>query len=223
MEESDFPDSQGCDLSEMMNSLSDRELSRVLAEMEGQKPGEEKEICEFYMMGNCRYGAKCWNRHPDGGVVVSEGRTENDTDCAICLHKVKASGNQFGLLMGCEHVFCLPCLRQWRGRSDVPKALSKSCPLCRLFSPYVLPSAEPITSYADKKALSEHYKRTLSGIPCRHFNYGDGECPFGSSCFYDHTYRNGQKWIPPPPNFVCDEDGVWTVARKHRLSDFIPF
>ncbi|CAG8748837.1 1646_t:CDS:1, partial [Gigaspora rosea] len=30
-------------------------------------------------------------------------------------------------------------------------------------------------------------------IPCKHFNYGDGQCQFGSSCFYSHVYRDGTK------------------------------
>lgn len=27
---------------------------------------------------------------------------------------------------------------------------------------------------------------------CVHFDFGDGTCPFGSSCFYRHAYRNGR-------------------------------
>lgn len=212
-----YHDEDYMDAMAFMNALPDQELASLLQEMEADTRQDDREICAFYLMGNCRYGEKCWNRHPQGG----EKEEERDQDCAICLHKVRSAGKQFGVLMGCEHVFCLPCLREWRGRIDVPKAVSKSCPLCRTFSPYVLPSLTPIHAYTEKKGLAEGYKRNLSSIPCRHFNYGEGECPFGSSCFYDHTYRNGQKWVPPPPNFVCDEDGVWTVARKPKLSDFI--
>ena len=28
-------------------------------------------------------------------------------------------------------------------------------------------------------------------IDCKHYNYGDGNCPFGTSCFYKHADRNG--------------------------------
>jgi hypothetical protein len=33
----------------------------------------------------------------------------------------------------------------------------------------------------------------FSTIPCRNFNYGEGQCQFGASCFYAHTYRDGTK------------------------------
>jgi hypothetical protein len=27
---------------------------------------------------------------------------------------------------------------------------------------------------------------------CVHFDFGDGTCPFGTSCFYRHAYRDGR-------------------------------
>jgi hypothetical protein len=27
---------------------------------------------------------------------------------------------------------------------------------------------------------------------CIHFDFGDGTCPFGTSCFYRHAYRDGR-------------------------------
>src|SRR5437588_4166779 len=33
----------------------------------------------------------------------------------------------------------------------------------------------------------------ISAIPCRNFNYGEGQCQFGTSCFYAHNYRDGTK------------------------------
>lgn len=27
---------------------------------------------------------------------------------------------------------------------------------------------------------------------CAHFDFGDGTCPFGTSCFYRHAYRDGR-------------------------------
>ena len=31
----------------------------------------------------------------------------------------------------------------------------------------------------------------MDAIPCRNFDFGDGHCPFGTSCFYAHVYRDG--------------------------------
>ena len=31
----------------------------------------------------------------------------------------------------------------------------------------------------------------MKQIPCKHFNYGEGDCPFGASCFYQHVYPDG--------------------------------
>lgn len=43
-----------------------------------------------------------------------------------------------------------------------------------------------VTDPERKAALFAEYHASLSSIPCRHFNFGKGSCPFGSSCFYMH-------------------------------------
>ncbi|CAG9326484.1 unnamed protein product [Blepharisma stoltei] len=179
-------------------------------------PGEA--ICPYFLQGRCMYGNKCWFRHPSNDQEIP-----GDANCAICLEKVKQNNRQFGLLLGCAHIFCLNCIRSWRGQINVPKEVSRSCPICRVPSFYILPSTDLVMRYEDKLHLAESYKKKLSSIPCQHFNFGDGECPFGGSCFYDHRYRNGQKWTPGPPQFACDEFGVWQVSKKPKLSEFLPF
>ena len=173
-------------------------------------------VCPYFVQGNCRFGANCWFKHPAG-----QPRAPQEAECSICFQPVRASGMQFGLLLGCTHLFCLPCIRQWRGQLNVSKEISKACPLCRIPSHYVLPSDEPVTSYDEKLHMSESYKKRLATIPCAKFNFGDGECPFGSSCFYDHRYRDGTPWVAPKPQFVLDEDGVWRVLKPPKLCDFI--
>jgi len=37
-----------------------------------------------------------------------------------------------------------------------------------------------------KSIVINRYKTRLQQIPCKHFSYGRGNCPFGSSCFYAH-------------------------------------
>lgn len=33
----------------------------------------------------------------------------------------------------------------------------------------------------------------MRSVQCKWFNYGDGQCQFGSSCFYKHLYRDGSE------------------------------
>ena len=37
-----------------------------------------------------------------------------DTTCSICADKVLGRGLYYGLLPGCEHVFCEPCIQRWQ-------------------------------------------------------------------------------------------------------------
>jgi len=39
-------------------------------------------------------------------------------ECVICLEKVLKNGKQFGILDGCDHTFCLNCIRNWRSTYD---------------------------------------------------------------------------------------------------------
>ena len=35
------------------------------------------------------------------------------------------------------------------------------------------------------------YRGKLAERDCMHFDFGDGTCPFGTSCFYRHAYKDG--------------------------------
>lgn len=180
---------------------------------------EEKEVCPYFLEGKCRYGDSCWMFHPSEGVMEVCG----DRDCGVCLLKIRGNNREFGLLMGCAHCFCLNCLRTWRGQLNVPKEIARSCPICRTPSFYIIPSATFVEDYQEKVKLAEEYRKKLMEVPCKYFDYGDGNCPFGSSCFYDHRYKNGNKWVPPPPLFEANEVGEWGVVRKPKLSDMLDF
>lgn len=54
---------------------------------------------------------------------------------------------------------------------------------------------------------------------CMHFNYGEGQCPFGTSCFYRHAFPDG-RLEEPSLRRIVDEEGV-RVVQPVRLSDFI--
>ncbi|PKC05546.1 hypothetical protein RhiirA5_420784 [Rhizophagus irregularis] len=170
------------------------------------------------MAGNCRYGDHCHYLHGmpcpsclkhvlhpystpeehqehineciNKQVQVADGVKPEEVECEICFEKVLSKTDaRFGLL-NCEHAFCLQCIRQLR---SVDNQLTRACPVCRTPSHFITPSTTWITDRAEKQRVINEYKRKCSTIPCRNFNYGEGQCQFGASCFYAHTYRDGTK------------------------------
>eukprot|EP00297_Palpitomonas_bilix_P012098 CAMPEP_0113875106 /NCGR_PEP_ID=MMETSP0780_2-20120614/4748_1 /TAXON_ID=652834 /ORGANISM="Palpitomonas bilix" /LENGTH=319 /DNA_ID=CAMNT_0000861039 /DNA_START=96 /DNA_END=1056 /DNA_ORIENTATION=+ /assembly_acc=CAM_ASM_000599 len=159
-----------------------------------------------------------------GGAEGEEGGAE-EMKCGICLELVKNSGQPYGLLNGCDHVFCLVCIRNWRESAKMEEEkleAARSCPLCRNHSDYVVPSWVFPSSAEEKEMIIAGYKRNCARIPCKHFNFGQGECPFGSSCFYDHRYRDGRPASPPDLRLAAREDGRLEVMKAVTLSDFLP-
>ena len=65
------------------------------------------------------------------------------------------------------------------------------------------------------------YKVSLGRRPCIHFNFGEGTCPFGSSCFYLHAYHDGTLAQQPALRCVTHSDGTRQVLKEVKLSDFL--
>ncbi|KAI9081421.1 hypothetical protein K1719_036567 [Acacia pycnantha] len=136
-----------------------------------------------------------------------------EIECRICfelvLSKPKADECKFGILSECDHPFCLSCIRNWR--SSAPTLIRRSrsyrnvktCPMCRKLSYYVIPSTIWYFTMEEKQEIIDNYKTSCKLINCRHFDFGNGYCPFRNICFYRHTVRPGSyTWIhhkPPPP------------------------
>jgi E3 ubiquitin-protein ligase makorin len=149
-------------------------------------------------------------------IKESEGK-----ECGICLELVLTKGNQFGILSGCNHIFCLNCIREWRSVEDLDKSVKRSCPLCRCESHLVVPSSYIPADEEEKVQLVEFYKARLKKIPCKHFKEGSGECPFGTSCFYEHRFRDGSLSNPGPPRLRVTEDGEVMAVARLKLSDMV--
>lgn len=153
-------------------------------------------------------------------IQRSEGVT-----CSICLDVVTERQNptekRFGILENCNHSFCLSCIRKWRqsGGSKVVKA----CPICRTNSGFVTPSEIWIENPDEKSKLIADYHDALSLKECRYFDKGNGNCPFGTSCFYKHVYADGnlESRDKPKIRFCADSDGNTQSVRDQRLWDFI--
>ncbi|CAN1787625.1 Putative RING-type E3 ubiquitin transferase C3H69 [Linum perenne] len=137
-------------------------------------------------------------------------KQSQEIECCVCLEKVlskqAAAERKFGLLSECDHPFCIGCIRNWRSISPTsgmdPTSMSRTCPVCRKLSYFVVPSVIWYSTQEEKKEIIDSYKAKLSLIDCKHFNFGNGNCPFGSSCFYKHHVKPGSyvwKNHRPPP------------------------
>ncbi|CAI5499164.1 unnamed protein product [Closterium sp. Naga37s-1] len=131
-------------------------------------------------------------------------KLSSEIECSVCLERVlgkaRPADRKFGILSHCDHPFCVACIRNWRAAGQesgesVPLDLDnavRACPLCRVRSHFVTPSVVWFFSEEEKQTIIEGYKRKLKNTDCRYFNYGNGQCPFGTSCFYKHAYRDGR-------------------------------
>ncbi|XP_068638438.1 E3 ubiquitin-protein ligase makorin-like [Aristolochia californica] len=155
-------------------------------------------------------------------------RHSQEIECSVCLDRVlsksTAAERKFGILSECDHPFCISCIRNWRSNSptsgmDVNSAL-RACPICRKPSHFVIPSVIWYSTKEEKQEIVDSYKTKLSSIDCRYFDFGNGSCPFGSSCFYKHAYRDGNL-EEVVLRHLGAEDGNTVIAKNTRLSDFL--
>ncbi|RWW87022.1 hypothetical protein BHE74_00004172 [Ensete ventricosum] len=154
-------------------------------------------------------------------------KCSQEIECSVCLERVlskpTAAERKFGLLSECDHPFCISCIRNWRSNSpasgmDVNSAL-RACPICRKLSYFVIPSVIWYSSKEEKQEIVDSYKIRLKSIDCKYFDFGNGTCPFGTSCFYKHAYRDG-RLEEVVLRHLDAEDGSTVIAKDIRLSDF---
>ncbi|KAK4488626.1 hypothetical protein RD792_004395 [Penstemon davidsonii] len=196
----------------------------------------DQSICSFAAAGDCPRGEKCPHIHGDlcpscgkhclhpfrpeereEHIKTCEKRQKHlvalrhsqEIECSVCLEcvlsKPTPAERKFGILSECDHPFCISCIRNWRSSSpasglDVNSAL-RACPICRKLSYFVIPSV-------------------IWSIDCRNFDFGNGTCPFGTSCFYKHAYRDG-RLEEVALRHLGAEDGNTVIAKNIRLSDFL--
>ncbi|XP_027340271.1 E3 ubiquitin-protein ligase makorin-like [Abrus precatorius] len=140
-------------------------------------------------------------------------KDSQEIECNVCLERVlskpKPSDCKFGLLPECDHSFCLSCIRNWRNSAptsgmDINNTANtvRTCPVCRKLSYFVIPSGIWYSTKEEKQEIIDNYKANCKLIDCKHFDFRNGNCPFGASCFYKHTVKPGSyTWIhnrPPP-------------------------
>mmetsp|Transcript_4182 Transcript_4182/g.9954 ORF Transcript_4182/g.9954 Transcript_4182/m.9954 type:complete len:344 (-) Transcript_4182:252-1283(-) len=153
--------------------------------------------------------------------IKEQQRESTSKECGICLERVLAKAEQFGLLDACDHVFCLTCIREWRSVGELNKEVKRSCPLCREVSGIVIPSSFVPDSQESKDQVFATYHDRLQQIHCKHFRNGDGDCPFGTSCLYRHEYRDGTLQRYEAPRLRLDEEGELRAVGQVMLCDMI--
>ncbi|KAI0653393.1 hypothetical protein C8Q70DRAFT_606385 [Cubamyces menziesii] len=170
-------------------------------ETERMTPFDKNKVCRFYAAGHCRRGDKCWFLHADPNEVASGSQAhspsndEVDQLCSICYDKPTVYG-----LLGCSHVFCISCIKNWRGKNgkseDIIQAgTNKQCPMCRTASRFVTPSAHFYPQGNPRKTeVIANYKASMARVKCRYFEKSRPSrrfCPFGKDCFYKHENADG--------------------------------
>ena len=150
-----------------------------------QSSGTKSIPCKFFAQGTCFKGSDCNFLHESPQEIPN--KIEGDQQCAICMENIKEKNRKFGLLVGCEHVFCLDCIREWRKQAEKIslQSAARSCPICRKTSNYIIPS-DDFQIGEEKMVLDILYKEHLASLPCKYFK-SYGTCPFRENCFYDHS------------------------------------
>ena len=167
---------------------------------------------------------------PLKGVLEKEHKESLRAECGICRERVLGSGRsakekKFGLLTGCNHAFCLGCIREWRGVLAQSKEVVRGCPICRAQTYFIVPFDRLVVDKQRKKRIIEMYKENLSHIRCKHFD-AHQDCPFQNSCFYKHVMPNGEvvdKKVVLNYRTKYEDDGTATteVIRDVLLAEFI--
>jgi len=161
---------------------------------------------------------------PAAAGAIGQGRKAasdvDDAECVICTDSIRKRGERFGMLENCDHAFCLSCIRSWRKqREQQDKVNLRMCPVCRNESFFVIPCDRLILDPSEKAEAIEEYKRQMSEIPCKAFDYGRGKCTLGSSCFYAHLNPDGSRYIPKTQRKMVGANGSLAVGEV-KLSDF---
>uniref|UniRef100_A0A6G1SEH9 RING-type E3 ubiquitin transferase n=1 Tax=Aceria tosichella TaxID=561515 RepID=A0A6G1SEH9_9ACAR len=139
---------------------------------------------------------ECLREHEREMELSFAVQRSKDKVCGICMdtvvEKKPVTSSRFGILEKCNHIFCLDCIRKWRGTKQFDSRTIRACPECRVSSDFVIPSKYWVEDQADKDRLINEYKEALKLKPCRYFDEGKGDCPFAGSCFYKHAYPDGR-------------------------------
>ncbi|KAJ9063480.1 RING-type E3 ubiquitin transferase [Entomophthora muscae] len=163
-----------------------------------EKLAKTKYPCRFFMGKGCINGKDCKFSHDASLKNTSTTEVpEEEDNCTICMEKP----SMYGLLLNCNHSFCLDCVRKWRKSKktvdnlDLAMKTSLLCPVCRASSQYVIPSIVGFPKGGEGKSKTiELYRERLASTNCKYFMNSSARqrfCPFGDECFYKHPAADG--------------------------------
>lgn len=201
-------------------NIPSSETSNLVQQVETKK----KQICAFFLEGNCRYKENCKyihgnlcqyckkhclhpedveqnNKHIRTCALKQEIEDSKNFLCSLCNESVLKRGQKFGLLPECNDIFCVTCIKEYRTSSS-----KAECPVCSKVSHFIVPSHIYPANNQRKNEIIESYKDKMRKIPCKYFE--SGECKFGENCHYLHDISNAnliesnlfQDKIPNQPN-----------------------
>ena len=107
----------------------------------------------------------CLREHEREMELSFAVQRSKDKICGICMdticEKKPITSSRFGILEKCNHIFCLDCIRKWRGTKQFESKTIRACPECRVNSDFVVPSKYWIEDEEDKGKLICDYKAAL--------------------------------------------------------------
>lgn len=180
--------------SPLLNAMKASELSEGGGES-SEMLMTRKTICRYFEAGTlCPYGELCYFKHAHRDVKKASAKVE-DESCSICFETII----KFGLLPGCDHMFCLSCVVNWRAQAATTLSKSdrdskRSCPLCREHSDFAIPSYKCFKG-AEKAQFIADVLADRARTPCKEYS-ATQHCKFGGHCFFSHTDINGKDVKP---------------------------
>ncbi|KAG6762399.1 hypothetical protein POTOM_032898 [Populus tomentosa] len=203
------------------------------------------QICTFYQKGICVYGSRCRYDHVKPSRPESTASSSltvlASTSVSLALPaRTVSSGVRTVLtvppeLSASSRPFIAPTTPAWDlesvqhdfledGDGEViqprnVKPADRS--LCSFAAAGSCPRGDKCPHiHEEKQEIVDTYKEKLRSIDCKHFDFGNGNCPFGTSCFYKHAYRDG-RLEEVVLRHLGAEDGQGVIAKNIRLSDFL--
>lgn len=108
---------------------------------------------------------ECLREHEREMELSFAVQRSKDKVCGICMdtvvEKKPVPSSRFGILEKCNHIFCLDCIRKWRGTKQFDSRTIRACPECRVSSDFVIPSKYWVEDQDDKDRLINDYKAAL--------------------------------------------------------------
>jgi len=116
----------------------------------------------------------CLREHEREMELSFAVQRSKDKICGICMDTVfdkkPVTSSRFGILEKCNHIFCLDCIRKWRGIKQFESKTIRACPECRVSSDFVVPSKYWVEDQGDKEKLIQDYKAALRFVDNFHYH-----------------------------------------------------